>query len=105
MRAKRPDHSLHLNLERACGCQRCVSRAVPVRKDSLSLGRWGSITTVTMNRNHWIDNCPDCKEVLRQFYLKKAFIPEDATRNGWSGVEGYFCAGCDRLLIAVGFDA
>jgi hypothetical protein len=58
-----------------------------------------------MNKNHWIENCPDCDEVLRQFYLKKAFIPEDATRSGWSGVEGYFCAGCDRLLIAVGFDS
>jgi hypothetical protein len=58
-----------------------------------------------MNKNHWIENCPDCDEVLRQFYLKKAFIPEDSTRSGWSGVEGYFCAGCDKLLIAVGFDS
>jgi hypothetical protein len=58
-----------------------------------------------MNRNHWIENCPECDEVLRQYYLKKAFIPEDPARNGWSGVEGYFCVGCDRVLIAVGFDS
>jgi hypothetical protein len=58
-----------------------------------------------MNKNHWIENCPDCKEVLQQFYLKKAFHHEDVARSGWSGVEGYFCAGCDRLLMAVGFDA
>lgn len=58
-----------------------------------------------MNRNHWIDHCPACGKILRQFYLKKAFIPEDGARSGWSGVEGYFCAHCDKILIAVGFDS
>lgn len=56
-----------------------------------------------MNRNHWIDQCPACQELLWQFYIKKSFTPEDPDRAGWSGVSGYFCAGCDGLLIAVGF--
>ena len=58
-----------------------------------------------MDKNHWIDSCPTCQERVHPFYLKKAFLPRDAERDGWSGVEACYCPGCDKVVIAVGFAA
>ena len=58
-----------------------------------------------MNHSHWIDSCPNCQERLVQFYHKKSFPVMDQQRDGWSGIEAYYCAGCDKILIAVGFTA